>query len=62
MNIWIDIGLIACAVGALAAGWPFLRNLAEALQDAEDEYIARQLEEARVWDEERADYNIHKHL
>ena len=62
MNPWIDVGLIVGCVAAVAAAWPFLRDFAAALQDAEDEYIARQLEEQRAWDDSREDRDIHKGL
>lgn len=62
MNPMIDLALFMAAVTALALMWPFARNLARLMDELEDEYIARQLEEARAWHEDRDDYDIHKSL
>ena len=62
MNPMIDFALFMVCVAALAAAWPFVRNIALLLEQIEDEYIARQLAEARAWEQSREDYNIHKSL
>ena len=62
MNPWIDVGLVVCCVAAIAAAWPYMKNLALLLEQMEEEAIARQLEEARDWHADREDYDTHKSL
>ena len=62
MTPMIDIGLVLVCVAAIAVAWPYMKNLARLMDELEDEYIARQLSEARAWHEDRDDYNIHKSL
>jgi hypothetical protein len=62
MSPWIDIGLVVCCVAAVAASWPYMKNLALLLEQMEGECIARQIAEDRDWQADREDYNIHKSL
>jgi hypothetical protein len=62
MNPMIDLAMIMVVVTALALLWPYLRDAALLLEQMENEYIARQLEESQDWRTDRDDYNIHKSL
>ena len=62
MNPMIDVGLVLVCGAAIAVSWPYMKNLVLLLEQMEGECIARQLAEARDWQEDRDDYNIHKSL